>query len=165
MSEASRINDTFPLIAEMLISLCLVSSYPHLFFFLSSTPFALPLHKSSNETFDQSRDASETVALDESKKFKIININQATFLDGPGSKFEHKAQLIEIDKLLINTSNGPKQNKASTKIGVWHQVSVSFLLFFHFAAEKLFLASHLMNVAALLRSKHGSRTKQTLPAC
>lgn len=64
----------------------------------------------------------ETVSLDESKKFKIININQATNLE-KGNKFEHKAQLIEIDKLLINTQSGPKHN-GSTKIGVWHQVSL-----------------------------------------
>lgn len=79
----------------------------------------------SSEKCDQSGVECETVSLDESKKFKIININQATNLDGPGNKFEHKAQLIEIDKLLINTANGPKQSSAS-RIGVWHQVSWVF---------------------------------------
>jgi hypothetical protein len=64
----------------------------------------------------------ETVSLDdENKKFKIININQANL--ERGNKFEHKAQLIEIDKLLINTPSGPKPN-GSSKIGVWHQVSL-----------------------------------------
>lgn len=142
MSAASKINDTFPLIVEMLISLCLphhlIPIYPaptstlRTFFYLSLPP-------SSNETFDQ----GDTVSLDDSKKFKIININQATFLDGPGNKFEHKAQLIEIDKLLINTSSGPKQNKASLRIGVWHQVSSlfsSFIFPFRHPRQKLFPA-------------------------
>jgi hypothetical protein len=71
---------------------------------------------------DQSRCVeSETVSLDDSEKFKIININQAVNLER-GNKFEHKAQLIEIDKLLANTQNGPK--RGSSKIGVWHQVSL-----------------------------------------
>jgi hypothetical protein len=120
----------------------------HFFFYLSLPP-------SSNETFDQ----GDTVSLDDSKKFKIININQATFLDGPGNKFEHKAQLIEIDKLLINTSSGPKQNKASLRIGVWHQVSsLFFFLYFSISppAPKTFPClrlSHLMNVAVLSRRR------------
>lgn len=72
---------------------------------------------------DQSRNVEcETVSLDDSKKFKIININQAANLER-GNKFEHKAQLIEIDKLFANTQNGPKHN-GSSKIGIWHQVSL-----------------------------------------
>lgn len=80
-------------------------------------------HRSVEECVsdDQSRSVeSETVSLD-SEKFKIININQAANLER-GNKFEHKAQLIEIDKLLANTQNGPK--RGSSKIGVWHQVSL-----------------------------------------
>lgn len=87
--------------------------------FVSSLPFSS----------DQSSVECETVSLDDSKKFKIININQATSLDGPENKFEHKAHLIEIDKLLINTANGPKHN-ASSKIGVWHQVRLAFIFLF-----------------------------------
>lgn len=88
-----------------------------------SYPF--PFFCSKEESFadDQSKNVEcETILLDENKKFKIININQATSLER-GNKFEHKAQLIEIDKLLINTQNGPKHN-GSSKIGVWHQVSL-----------------------------------------
>lgn len=91
-----------------------------LFFIFFSFSFAFLFNSSQN--FNQSNVECETVSLDENKKFKIININQATSLDGPENEFEHKAQLIEIDKLLINTPNGPKQN-ASSKSGVWHQVS------------------------------------------
>lgn len=88
---------------------------------------------SSHEKCDQSVDECETVSLDDSKKFKIININQATAnLDGHGNKFELKTQLIEIDKLLINNNhchqNGQNgtANKCETpsRLGVWHQVSV-----------------------------------------
>ncbi|CRK96153.1 CLUMA_CG009582, isoform A [Clunio marinus] len=79
------------------------------------------------ERCDQSNVECETVSLDESKKFKIININQATILDEPRSKFDHKAQLIEIDKLLINTQNGTKA-KSVSRIGVWHQVQVTLAL-------------------------------------
>lgn len=89
----------------------------------SFPPFSYPPPRNSSNDQSAAADVEcETVSLDESKKFKIININQATNLDGPGNKFEHKAQLIEIDKLLINNENGPKPNFTS-KIGVWHQVS------------------------------------------
>lgn len=140
-----------------MISLCLMSS--------SSSPnsltFSLSLFNSSGD--NQSNVECETVSLDESKKFKIININQATSLDGPGNKFERKAQLIEIDKLLINTPNGPKQNSASG-LGVWHQVSSLSFAFSLFLFDKsfAFFPSHLMNVAALLlRSKHAQSCGKT----
>lgn len=45
-------------------------------------------------------------------------------LDGKTNKLEHKTQLIEIDKLLINIPN-ETQNKIerdSRRTGVWHQV-------------------------------------------
>lgn len=88
---------------------------------------------SSHEKCDQSVAECETVPLDDSKKFKIININQETAnLDGHENKFELKTQLIEIDKLLINNNhchqNGQNgaANKSETpsRFGVWHQVSV-----------------------------------------
>jgi hypothetical protein len=84
-----------------------------------------------------------------------------------GNRLEHKAQLIEIDKLLANTQNGPKQGLS--KLGVWHQVSLKFLFGRFFFRTPLlpeyrwkgeenfsfaFFGSHLMNVAVLLRSKH-----------
>lgn len=104
---------------------------------------------------DQSTDVEcETVSLDESKKFKIININQATNLDGPENIFEHKAQLIEIDKLLENnTANGPKPSSTSSGSGVWHQVSsLSFSfsgppLAEKFVVSRFYSCSHLMNTA------------------
>jgi hypothetical protein len=83
---------------------------------------SLSLHSKEECVDDQSRVECETVSLDDSRKFKIININQVANLE-KGNKFEHKAQLIEIDKLLANTQNGPKHN-GSSKIGVWHQVSL-----------------------------------------
>ena len=46
-------------------------------------------------------------------------------LDGKTNKLEHKTQLIEIDKLLINIPN-ETQNKIkreSARTGVWHQVT------------------------------------------
>lgn len=75
---------------------------------------------------DQFTSECEKEPLDErSKKFKIININQVT--NGDGNKYQQqqkKTQLIEIDKLIINSSNenGPKDGKKSSKIGVWHQI-------------------------------------------
>lgn len=75
---------------------------------------------SSKESCDPSGVECETVSLDDSKKFKIININQTNL----------EPQLIEIDKLLINNgANGPKQNASSSRVGVWHQVSWYFAFF------------------------------------
>lgn len=102
----------------------------HPFFHFLSLSLSRFFPAKSSENCDQSGVECETVSLDDSKKFKIININQATSLDGPGNKFERKAQLIEIDKLLINTQSGPKQNASSSRIGVWHQVSSIFLISF-----------------------------------
>lgn len=99
-----------------MISLCV------LYIILCLSNPTIILFNSSNDNCDQSGVECETVSLDDRKKFKIINNNQATNLDGPGNKFEHKAQLIEIDKLLINTANGPKPT-SSSRNGVWHQVS------------------------------------------
>ena len=75
----------------------------------------------------------EKVSLNDNnneKKFKIININQATNvssdrMDGDGNKFDHKTQLIEIDKLIIYDGAAATQRKSS-KNGVWHQVSLLF---------------------------------------
>lgn len=86
--------------------------------------------KFSHEKCDQSAVECETVSLDDSKKFKIININQAAAnLDGHGNKFELKTQLIEIDKLLINNNHHQNGQNGTTnkyekeaKFGVWHQV-------------------------------------------
>lgn len=93
----------------------------------------LSSRKFSHEKCDQSLVECETVSLDDSKKFKIININQASAnLDGHGNKFELKTQLIEIDKLLINNNQCHQNGQNGTtnkyekpsRFGVWHQVSV-----------------------------------------
>lgn len=75
----------------------------------------------SSQNCDQSVD-NETVPISENKKpIKIIKINQEMNLDVPENK---SRQLIEIDKLLIDTTNGLK--RSSSKSGVWHQVSFSY---------------------------------------
>lgn len=67
---------------------------------------------------------SETSTLSDTKKFKKIKINKIMDLDGKTNKLEHKTQLIEIDKLLINIPNEAqnKLQRESTRRGVWHQV-------------------------------------------
>lgn len=123
-----------------MISLCLIykpthPTYPPTHSCLSSTILIL-LFSNSGKNCDQSSVECETVSLDDSKKFRIININQAAAeLDGPGNKFEHKAQLIEIDKLLINTQNGSKQTSSSSRVGVWHQVSCWFISYCLFSTS------------------------------
>lgn len=67
---------------------------------------------------------SETTTLSDTKKFKKIKINKIMDLDGKTNKLEHKTQLIEIDKLLINIPNETRNKikPESTRTGVWHQV-------------------------------------------
>lgn len=93
--------------------------------FLFLILYALLCQNPSHEKCDQSVVECETVSLDDDiKKFKIININQATNLDGQGNKFELKKQLIEIDKLLINPQNVTSSKNFSSNFGVWHQVNI-----------------------------------------
>lgn len=72
---------------------------------------------------------SETTALSDTKKFKKIKTNKIMDLDGTTNKLEHKTQLIEIDKLLINIPNETqsKIKPESTRTGVWHQVMINHL--------------------------------------
>lgn len=93
---------------------------------------------------DQFKSECEKVSLSDNnnyKKFKIININQVANMSpekdvgkGDGNKFGHEAQLIEIDKLIIN--NGQQKQRKSSRNGVWHQVSLLSLRFI--PSSKLF---------------------------
>lgn len=156
----SKINDTFPLIGWNVIiysflrlsqlpsnfsstfffSLSL-SFYPHcvcmtwywLMFYMHITPNHLSSPSSSN--CDQFTNECEKVSLNsedvKSKKFKIIKINQAA-TNADGNKYQQtKTQLIEIDKLIINSSNenGIIDGKKPSRIGVWHQVRKCFHFF------------------------------------
>lgn len=97
----------------------------------------------SSNNCDQFTSDCEKVSLNNdtknhNKKFKIININQVT--NGDGNKYQQKkTQLIEIDKLIINSSNenGPKDGKKSSKSGVWHQVRKCFHFSFRFLFTQL----------------------------
>lgn len=139
MSQRSKINDTFPLIVEMRL----------FFFFFFHENISQPtkttiiiIHVCRMDVkSDQLKSECEKVSLSDNnnyKKFKIININQATNMSDErmddvgvdsGNKFGHGAQLIEIDKLIINNGQQKQRKSSRNGSGVWHQVSLLSLRF------------------------------------
>lgn len=163
MSQRNKINDTFPLIGEMRL------------FFFSPHIYANPHHYHHYNSCmlnwvnsDQFNSECEKVSLSDNhnhKKFKIININQATNMSsermddgnvGEGNKFGHKTQLIEIDKLIINNGPPTQQQKKSSKNGVWHQVSLLSIPspIFFYPPQKNYFSTSATTSSLLL---HGER--------